>query len=548
MPALPVSPQMVQFVDDEMLRAPLLFDQVLEGTLTRLRRALTGLPPAQRHAAHELVQMAQARASPLAEQFSSSLREQADAELANSRPRLGQLSARKVRPASLPLALVDEAEVAIDVELAHTIDCIKSAAEYEVRELQTYTAALVGDMDMARDHNPFRAETFARALWAAAHSLPLSRQQQTLFMHHAGEPLAAVLRQAYAASASRLESMGIEPAAYRTLVRSGGSRRDRLAETSFSPVLRQVRNKLPAAGITRSGQSGKLGFEGQAPAQRAELQAPPPPSRPTREAQEMVGRLFEAIRTDTRVPADVMALLLRLQGPALQLAVRETEGVTDEGHPIWAFINRLAYEAEMTPARADPERVRLLRLGLATIQQLVREPEQRTSLYTWAGERLEVFANQRLVRRCTAAASQIGALQKLEDKLLCGQATPTTLHGALDLPQLDTVPAALMQRVQDQAGPAPTSAVDAAWLDALRPGEWVRMFIQGQWLHAQLLWPGERGEIWLFGDGASDATWVVRRRALLKMKQARLFKQLARRSLVRRAARQVHEVLSASAA
>ena len=78
---------------------------------------------------------------------------------------------------------------------------------------------------MAHDHNPFRAEVMARAVWAAAQALPLSRGHQIAFMRHASQPLAQVLRTSYAASTSRLEGMGVEPAAYRTLILPSGSRR-----------------------------------------------------------------------------------------------------------------------------------------------------------------------------------------------------------------------------------------------------------------------------------------------------------------------------------
>jgi hypothetical protein len=199
----------------------------------------------------------------------------------------------------------------------------------------------------------------------------------------------------------------------------------------------------------------------------------------------------------------------------------------------------------MTPDPGDPERVRLLRLARATIQQLSSEPEQRSSLYVWAGERLDIFLKQRLVRRCTAVASQIGALQKLEDKLLHGDREPTTLHGTLDISQLDTVPADMLP-----GGPEAPAVPqrDDAWLDTIKAGDWIRMFLQGRWVHVQLLWPGERGEILLFGDGASDATWAIRRGALRSLHDARLLKSLTRRSLVRRAARQVHDQLMAAAA
>ena len=57
-------------------------------------------------------------------------------------------------------------------------------------------------------------------------------------MRHASQPLAQLLRTSYAASTSRLEGMGVEPAAYRTLILPSGSRRGgRSVETTFSPDL-----------------------------------------------------------------------------------------------------------------------------------------------------------------------------------------------------------------------------------------------------------------------------------------------------------------------
>jgi hypothetical protein len=86
------------------------------------------------------------------------------------------------------------------------------------------------------------------------------------------------------------------------------------------------------------------------------------------------------------------------------------------------------------------------------------------------------------------------------------------------------------------------------WLDTLKPGDWVRMFLQGRWVRARLLWPGERGEVFLFGDGASDVTWAVRRGALLAMHAARLAKSLKERSIVGSAAARVQEQMASAAA
>ena len=71
---------------------------------------------------------------------------------------------------------------------------------------------------------------------------------------------------------------------------------------------------------------------------------------------------------------------------------------------------------------------------------------------------------------------------------------------------------------------------------------------QGRWVQVQLLWPGEHNEIWLFGDGASDATWAVRRRALLTMHGKGLAKSLKQRSVVGAAALKVQEQVAAETA
>ena len=528
-----ISKALQAFVEDELLRAPLLFDAVLDGAAHALRQALPRMPPGQRAVHSGLLLAMQSPGQRLSEYFMRSLRQQVGDELAQRVP----TAPKKAKPPG-GMALVDEDEVAMDVELSHTIDAIKSTAEYELRELRTFTAALVGDMDVALDHNPFRAETYARALWASAAALPLSGGFQVAYLRHAGTPLAEMLRKAYAASSSRLESQGIEPGSYRTLILPSGSRRNRSTDTTISPDLQSMRDQMPLPSDTSwqapaaaHGAPPDLGRErghdfGHAASGRTE-----------RQSLELVGRLFDAIAADNRLPADLRDLIARLRSPAMRLSLLDAQMLDQDVHPLWRFINRLAFEADMAPDAGDPERLRLLKVARATTDQLASEPAQSTALYHWAVQRLDVFLQQRLARRCSAVASHIGALQKLEDKLVAGLTVNSTMHGTLDVPQLDTVPAELMH----ETPPTTPAPLDDAWLDSFRPGDWLRMFLQGHWEHVQLLWPGERREIWLFGDGASDATFAVRRRALVAMRDARLLKGLTQRSLLRRAAEAVQK-------
>lgn len=517
---------MRRFVADELLRAPLLFDQLLDSTLDSTRKSLPTMTPHQRATVGDLMQAMLTQRTRLGDYFMRSLQEQVDAELGSSATQ----GAHSGAPKSRSLALVDEEEVAMDVELSHIIQVVKSTAEYELRELQTYLSALVGDMDVTIDHNPFRPEVFARATGAAAAALPLSRGHQLAFMRHAGMPLAQLLRTAYAASTSRLESMGVEPAAHRTLILPSGSRRGyRSSETTFNLDFNGARDLLPERLTAPLGLGGLDG---------------PPVAPPDRPAIELVTRLFEAMIDDERVPGDVGAVISRLQGPATQLVLRDAGMLDHDKHPLWHFINRLCFESEMAPDIGDPDRQQLLKMALATAEQLAAEPEQNNGLYRWALERFEGFMQKRLTRRLAAVASQIGALQKLEDKLLSGVGEPSSFHGMLDVEALETVPADLMDRV----APAPRGdAATNGWVDALKPGDWVRLFLQGRWVQPRLLWPGERGEVFLFGDGASDVTWALRRGALLRLYAARLAKSLKQRSIVGSAALRVQEKLSSAA-
>jgi hypothetical protein len=545
MSARPISPALRQYVDDEMLRAPLLFDQLIDGVIDATRKGLAMMQPLQRSTVGDLMQALLSQRPRLGDYFQRALREQVDTELARRDPKGVPKQGKR-----MSLALVDEEEVAMDVELSHTIEAINSTAEYELRELQTYISSLVGDPDVSTDHNPFKPESYARAVWAAAQALPLSRGHQLAFMRHAGIPLSQLLRKSYAAASSRLESLGVEPAAHRTMILPSGSRRGpRAGETTFSPDLHRMRDTMPAP------LDEPLSYEGQQPKAPAARGLAPQAehwkdiargttNRLDRQSIELVSRLFEAMVADERVPPDVSQIIARLHGPAMRLALRDAGMLDQDKHPLWRFINRLVFEAEMAPDPMDPDRILLLKSVLATVEQLATEPDQNNSLYRWALERLDSFLQKRLTRRLTSAASQIGALQKLEDNLASGRALPSGFQGTLDVADIDTVPAELLD---ETAMAARSPATTDNWLDSLRPGDWVRMFLQGRWVHARLLWPGERREVWLFGDGGSDATWAVRRGALLNMHAERLAKTLKQRSIVGSAAARVQEQMASAA-
>jgi len=521
-PDVQATPELRRFADDEMLRAPMLIEQVIDRTLEGLGRATVSA--SGRAAASQLAQVLLVKRALVVQRFVASLREHVDAELAG-RPR--PAAAKRADGA---LALLDEEEVAADVEVSHAVEAIRSIAEHELLDVQTYTAALAGDMEVARDHNPFRPDICARALWDAAQALPVARGQHIAFIRYASTPIAQVLRRSYASACSRLESQGVEPAAYRTVIMPDGARRQRPGDSGmFAPKLNQL--GIPLSAMPGSAPAGEIMQLHQAGTQRLAKAT----AGQDQMLLELIGRLFDAVVASSSVAADVRLLISRMQAPAVRAALADPRTLDDYSHPVWRFVDELAHLTHTLPAAGQPERSRHLRLAEGLVERLIDERQPGAEAFAWGLERLRAMQAHRLEQRRAAAADEIASLATLERRLADLEAPPTTLHGALDLGQLDTVPAPLMS-AEDSAGSGPMEDGPENWLDALEPGHWIQAYLQGRRVNAMLLWVGERRDLWLLADAASDDTWAMRRRALLTLRGERLAGTLRVRSQVRRAA------------
>lgn len=565
---------MQRFVDDELMRAPLLAEQVIEETLTAIRRDGGG-SPRERMLLADVQRTLNGHRPLVVREFSRSLKEQVQRELAGS----GGDSTRPGLPSGLgALSLVDEQQVEVDVEMSRAIEAIRSVAEYEMRELMSYTSALVGDMDVARDYNPFRPEVIARALWDGAQSLPLQQPYQLAFMRFACMPLAHLVRKTYAGACSRLEQMGVEPAVYRTII-VVGSRRSAIQPDSFfdpnanraesttplpgagtrvtstSPVDPRAAAAAKAAGGAGSGMSidqvltrtdellRNLPADGDR-RQREHLRTAQQQAlmdsatRPAdRELIDLMSRLFDAVLGDRRLDPDMQNLVSRLQAPALRLTLRDPATLDNYTHPVWLLMDRIALQGQLHPAAPDAERTRMLRFMHGLLDTLAQEQSKDSDAFRWARERVMAYERHRFEERRSAAEAELHSLQALEDQAVAGGPPPTS-PGALDVGQLDTVPADLLDDLSTAHADAPPTDAQL-WLQSRRSGEWVHMFMQGGWVNAQLLWYGRHREYWLFADGGSINTWAVRRRALERMLDQQLMTSLAPRSLIRDAASRV---------
>lgn len=524
---------LLRFVEDELLRAPMVMDMAMQEFGEGLRLGPGQASAGERQAAADLLMRLQSHRPRVIDRYVGSLREHTRTELAPSGTPPPRDPAQKPR---LTLSLVDDDEVAIDVAISHAIEAIRSEAEAELRELLLFTSALAGDMEVRTDHNPLRPEAHARALWAAAQALPLSRGHQLNFVRQMAMPMAAALRKSYAAACARLEAEGVEPAAYRTVIPPAGPRTPRsTAAAEGADHLSQLQQVVAQAAVGMAALVAERRGRRKSPADdevpaAARLDAAVDPDKPV---SDLVQRLFEMLLADRRLPADVRPALARLQPFVVRAALRDPTLIHEHDRGVWRFIDLLVHEATVYPGSDGAARDSLLRFAHAVVDQLAQETDHTEQLYSWAIERLQRFAAKRLSDRCAMAEEQIATMQALEDRLSSADAAVSTMHGALGIAQLDTVPAALLDTpTHEPAG----AAAQARWLSRLRAGQWLRLFHKGNWINAQLLWPGDRGEIWMFSDGRSEEPWAMRRSALLMLQDEGLAEEIEPRSVVHDAA------------
>lgn len=104
---------------------------------------------------------------------------------------------------------------------------------------------------------------------------------------------------------------------------------------------------------------------------------------------------------------------------------------------------------------------------------------------------------------------------------------------------LPTVPMAFGENADDSA----ILARRRQWADALAPGTWCKLFMQGQWTTARLLWVSENRQFYMFGSDVAGRLHSMSRRALERLRAEGLATSLEDRSLMQRAVDSVMQEL-----
>src|SRR5690349_6457100 len=218
--AMAIAPLFQRFVDDELALAPALVERVVAGTVQLLGPSPVATNPGGERAHYaDIVTTLQKSGGLYEKTFVDSLRRQVAAELNEHG---GGAAAAEPRDTG-GLELMDESRVEVDIELSRAMQLIDSTAEWELRELQTFTSTLVGQNHVNAESNPFRPLVYASALWDAACAVVTSQVQRAIVLRTAAGVIAGLLKNAWAAASTRLEGAGVQPGTYRTVILPSGA-------------------------------------------------------------------------------------------------------------------------------------------------------------------------------------------------------------------------------------------------------------------------------------------------------------------------------------
>ncbi len=436
---------MLRFVEDELARSTALVERCLAGTVQLLRDHRDGgLTTAEREHHFMLVEALQRGASRYQTAFLDALRDGVMRELAAQPDPNAAVDA----PGG-GLELMDESRVEVDIEISRAMQIIDTTAEWELRELQTFTSTLNGQQHVSAESNPLRPLVYATALWKAAGAVVTVQAQQAILLRISSGVIAGLLKNAWAAASTRLEALGVEPGIYRTVLLAPGSTRAPEFDATQPGVLGSLLARMPGAaphGATLLGRSspGTAAVDGR--------------------VVELLSRVFALIQADTQLNAACRAVLARLQVTALRVALHDRGVFESHEHPVWLLMDRIAYAAVGHPVPDDNRLAALLAFCDAVAEEISRSPSGDTALFRRGVARVDSFLAEQLQWQHREAAATIESLRRREKGELLEQ------H--------------LSQRLSEQ-------------MASMRAAPDIRRFVTGTWarvLAESVLQFGEEGE------------------------------------------------------
>ncbi len=461
-----------RFVEGELALAPALVVRVLAGTTQLLGPSKdSGASAGERSHHSEIVKALQREAGLFEKTFIESLGKRVREEIDGPRE-AGFPEARTVLGA---LELMDEARVEVDIEISRAMQLIDTTAEWELRELQTFTSTLVGQNHVNAESNPFRPLVYASALWDATCAVVNSQIQRTIVLRTAAGVIAGLLKNAWAAASTRLESAGVQPGTYRTVILPSGAGFGRFAapEPPRPGALSALLPSMPGAayGSTRgrdeSAVAAAASDVGATPAVRSDgtprrnpeleqallrldellrhlpSEASLAGARGTpggtrleqhraaliasasepidRQVIELATRLFESMLADSQLPGAFKPLIARMQIAVLRVVLAENAVLDSYDHPVWRLIDRIG-EVSLGYSRIeDPRLSGFLSFASAVAEEMAGAGTPDTALFRKGLNRVDVYLSEQLQGQLRAAQASVDALQLSERREILQQ-------------------------------------------------------------------------------------------------------------------------------
>jgi len=426
-------PPLLRFIEEELSRTPFLIQRVTAAAISQLQRADRPEVKSSRDerlVRSEVLESLLSGAPEFTRLFADKLREIVTDELG------GRLQSTTAGGQSdtASFDLVDESRVEADIEISRATQAIDQAAEWELRELQTFTSALAGQTRVIASSNPLRPSVYAQALWHATCAITPRLPHRRLLLRTVAGCLAGQLKTTWAAACTRLEGQGIEPSVYKTTAFASSAAPDAKAKRAGAQRMDHLLSRMPAAtagrgahpsgpstaspGVNADAQGARFsaafeqtlqsiegllrshsvaGLGAVAGAQNALLPlhehgtslAAHAADGIDRQTVELLSRLFEAVLCDEHLSAATRAVLARLQVSALRVALGDATMLESDQHPVWQLMNRIAAAAGMWPRSGDPRTVQLLEFSESLATKIAATSKPSTELYSRGLEQLE---------------------------------------------------------------------------------------------------------------------------------------------------------------
>jgi len=507
-----IAPILQRFIDDELALAPALIGRVALGTIQLLGPSKEAAGSSERFHYADIVTALQGKAALYEKAFVDSLRRQIAEEFDAGAP-----SAADEAPGdSLGLELMDESRVEVDIEISRAMQLIDSTAEWELRELQAFTSTLKGQSHVTAESNPFRPLVYATALWDGASAIVASQIQRAILLRTSAGVAAGLLKNAAAAASTRLESQGVEPGLYRTVVLPSGSAFGRpAAEPPRQGALSGLLARMPDAAAVHGGGAGGerppsssggsgagQGRHGDAaavrrspeleqallrldellrhPALETSLSGKGTPSERIaqhrsavlasasepvdRQVIELATRLFESLLADSLLPGAFRPVISRMQVATLRVCLADHAVLDSFEHPVWRLLDRIGETSQGYTRSEDPRLSSFLAFAAAVAEEMAGAAAPDTALFRRGLNRIDIFLSEQLQAQLRAAHVDIDALRLAERR--------------------DVLQQHLTQRIADQ-------------MVAVRTSPTIRRFITGAWARViadDMLRHGEQSE------------------------------------------------------